>query len=115
MWMEKLASGVLRVQTPIGPRYIGPSFRDRIFLLWIFRHFDNLPQQVLAGWQRRFIERLCVEHHFIAIPHKNLTEAPVIGTLERRPIGGSEPGAANAGAMENAGSSSIVADARQRG
>ena len=114
MWMEKIAAGVLRVQTPIGPRYIGPSFRDRIFLLWIFRHFENLPQQVLAGWQRRFIDRLCVEHHFIAMPHQNLTEAPVIGTIERRPIGGAEPGTVRPEAIENPGSS-IVADARQRG
>jgi hypothetical protein len=117
MWMDKLSAGVLRVQTTIGPRYIGPSFRDRIFLLWIFRHFDNLPQQVLAGWQRRFIDRLCVEHHFITMPQQNLTDAPVIGTIERRPVVGSEtlPSNRPSGAVaDSANSTPISADARQR-
>jgi|GEM_PF-367087 hypothetical protein len=117
MWIDKLSAGVLRVQTTIGPRYIGPSFRDRIFLLWIFRHFDNLPQQVLTGWQGRFIDRLCVEHHFITMPQQNLTEAPVIGTIERRPVGGSEtlPSNRPAGAVtDSASSTPIAADARQR-
>jgi hypothetical protein len=117
MWTDKLAVGVLRVQTPIGPRYIGPSFRERIVLLWIFRHFDNLPQQVLPGWQHRFVERLCIDHHFIAMPHQNLTEAPVIGTIERRPVVGSEPLPSKRHAVtvtENQPTSPIVADARQR-
>ena len=118
MWKDKLAAGVLRVQTSIGPRYIGPSFRDRIFLLWIFRHFDNLPQQVLTGWQRKFIDRLCVDHHFIAMPQKNLTEAPVIGTIERRPVTGADmAGGAkrpSVGIVDNPNSSPIAADAGQR-
>ena len=49
MWMDKLAAGVLRVQTQIGPRYVGLTFRERVFLLWIFRHFDNLQHQALPG------------------------------------------------------------------
>jgi len=36
MWMEKLAQGVLRVLTPLGPRYLNPSFAQRLYLLWIF-------------------------------------------------------------------------------
>lgn len=87
MWMDKLAAGVLRVQTQIGPRYVGLTFRERVFLLWIFRHFDNLQHQALPGWQQRFIERLCVEHQFIAMPHQNWNESPLIGTIERRPLG----------------------------
>ena len=39
MWVEKLLAGVLRVVTPLGARYIKPSFARRIYLLWIFRHF----------------------------------------------------------------------------
>ena len=48
MWFEKLFAGVLRVLTPLGPRYIRPSFAQRIYLLWIFRHFKVLPLQVLT-------------------------------------------------------------------
>lgn len=118
MWTDKLAAGVLRVQTTIGPRYIGPSLRDRLVLLWIFRHFDSLPQQVLTVRQQRFIDRLCVDHHFISMPEQNLTEAPVIGTIERRPVVGAETAAADrtpATVAETPKSSPIAADAGQRG
>lgn len=116
MWMNKLAAGVLRVQTTIGPRYIGPSFRDRLFLMWIFRHFDTLPQQVLNGWQQRFVERLCVDHRFIAMPHRNLAEAPVIGTVERRPIGGVEavPAKRPPVSVTESASAAVVARVRPR-
>jgi hypothetical protein len=61
MWMEKLFAGVLRVLTPLGARYIQPSFAQRIYLLWIFRHFRVLPLQVLTPRQRRVIDAMCVE------------------------------------------------------
>ena len=51
MWFEKLFSGVLCVLTPLGPRYIKPSFGQRIYLLWVFRHFHILPLQVLNSRQ----------------------------------------------------------------
>ena len=44
MWIEKLADGVLQVETPIGARFIRPSFFERAYLLWMFRNFDSLPQ-----------------------------------------------------------------------
>ena len=84
MWVGKLASGVLRVVTPLGPRYINPSFPQRILLLWIFRHFHSLPQQVLSGWQQSLIDTLCAEHKFVSSPPDNAFEvAPIIGTIER--------------------------------
>src|SRR6267154_5821974 len=54
MWLEKIFGGVLRVLTPLGPRYIKPALSQRIYLLWIFRHFHILPVQVLSARQRRF-------------------------------------------------------------
>jgi hypothetical protein len=84
MWMGKLAGGVLRVVTPLGPRYISPSFQQRILLLWIFRHFHNLPQQVLSGWQQSLIDTLCADHTFVSLPPDRIfEEAPIIGTIER--------------------------------
>ena len=47
MLIEKLAAGVVQVQTPIGPRYVMPSFLQRVYLLWMFRNFPILPHAVL--------------------------------------------------------------------
>lgn len=83
--MEKLSSGVVRVVTPIGPRYIELSFLQRAYFLWIFRNFDTLPQQVLTERQQRVIDALCVEKRFVSLP-SSIEEVPVIGTLERIPV-----------------------------
>ena len=85
MWIEKLVGGVVRIITPIGPRYIRLTLSQRAYFLWIFRHFDKLPQKVLSGRQQRFVDQLCVEHRFISLP-STMDEAPVIGTLERLPV-----------------------------
>jgi len=85
MWMEKLFAGVLRVLTPLGPRYIKPSLAQRIYLLWVFRNFQVLPLQVLTRRQRRVIDGLCVEPRFVSLTDSDGWEAPILGTLERRP------------------------------
>jgi hypothetical protein len=86
MWMEKLTSGVLRVLTPLGPRYIAPTFWQRVRLLWIFRNFEVLPLQVLKPWQQQLIDDLCAERRFVSLSTPNMLEdAPVLGTVERRP------------------------------
>ena len=85
MWMEKLFAGVLRVLTPLGPRYIKPSLAQRIYLLWVFRNFQVLPLQVLTRRQRRVIDALCVEPRFVSLTDSKGWEAPILGTLERRP------------------------------
>ena len=33
MWMEKIRHGVLQISTDAGPRYVSPSFVERIQLL----------------------------------------------------------------------------------
>lgn len=85
MWFEKLFGGVLRVLTPLGPRYIKPSLAQRIYLLWVFRHFQILPLQVLTRGQRRVIDAMCVEPRFVSLTEEDGWEAPILGTLERRP------------------------------
>jgi hypothetical protein len=85
MWFEKLFAGVLRVLTPLGARYIKLSLAQRIYLLWVFRHFQVLPLQVLTARQRRMIDALCVEPRFVALTDADGWEAPILGTLERRP------------------------------
>jgi hypothetical protein len=86
MLIEKLAAGVVRVQTAIGPRYVKLSFLQRAYLLWMFRNFPILPHAVLSRRQQRMIDRLCAEQSFASILYTDgMDETPVIGTIEQRP------------------------------
>jgi hypothetical protein len=91
MWIDKLADGVVQVQTAIGPRYVMPSFLQRAYFLWMFRHFPILPHAVLSSWQQRLIDRLCSEQRFVSMAYADgMEDAPVIGTVERRASMGPE-------------------------
>jgi hypothetical protein len=86
MWIEKLSQGVLRVLTPLGPRYLNPSFGQRLYLLWIFRNFETLPVKVLSVRQQKRIEAMCARHGFVSVLEPNgLMDTPLLGTLEQRP------------------------------
>ena len=82
MWIEKLTGGVLAVDTPIGPRYVQLNFQQRAYLLWIFRNFPSLPQQVLRPGERQLIDRLWSGSKFVSMPL--MGAPPVIGRIERR-------------------------------
>ena len=84
MWIEKLADGVLEIDTPIGPRYLQPSFAQRASLLWTFRNFPSLPQQVLRPWEQRLIDRLWSDHRFVSVSANEGPTQPIIGRVERR-------------------------------
>jgi hypothetical protein len=84
MWLEKLLSGVLRILTPLGPRYLKPSFAQRLYLLWVFRNFPTLPVKVLTSRQVRLIESMCAENRFVSFG-AGIDDAPLLGTLEQRP------------------------------
>src|SRR5262249_58865790 len=82
MLIEKLAAGVVRVQTPLGPRYVMPSLLQRIYLVWLFRHFPILPHVVLSGWQQRMIDRMFADQSFAAFAYADgLADLPLIGTI----------------------------------
>lgn len=86
MLIEKLTHGVLKVLTPLGPRYIRPTFKQRLALLWIFRNFDLLPLQVLSTRQRQLIDELAVEQQFVSIAQDSgIEDEPILGTIEKRP------------------------------
>jgi hypothetical protein len=91
MWIEKLADGVVQVQTPLGPRYLMPPFRQRLYFLWMFRNFPILPHAVLSDGQQRLVDRLCSEQRFVSMAYADgMEDAPVIGTIEKRPRMGLE-------------------------
>ena len=84
MWMEKIRHGVLQISTDTGPRYVTPSFAERIQLLWMFRNFHILPQQVLSRHERQLIEMLCSEQRLARGRNGHFNDALcVIGTVER--------------------------------
>src|SRR3984885_5915858 len=86
VFIEKLGAGGVQVQTPIGPRYVMPSFLQRVYLVWMFRNFPILPHAVLNGRQQRMIDRMCSEQRFASMAYSDgMDEAPVSGTIERRP------------------------------
>ena len=80
MWTKKLSAGVLRILTPLGPRYLKPSLTQRVYLLWAFRHFEKLPLQVLNRRQQRLIQTLWNEQRFVSVLYE---EAAILGTLEK--------------------------------
>jgi|SRR5580658_24253 hypothetical protein len=84
MWIEKLTDGVVALDTPIGPRYVQPNFVQRAYLIWTFRNFFSLPQQVLRPWERRLIDRLRSENRFVSLSAAGAPDRPVIGRVERR-------------------------------
>jgi hypothetical protein len=84
MWIEKLADGVVAVDTPIGPRYVRPNFVQRAYLIWTFRNFFSLPHQVLRPWEQRLIDRLWSENTFVSLSAAGAPDRPVIGRIERR-------------------------------
>ena len=113
MWIEKLADGVVRVQTPIGPRFVMPSFLQRVYLLWMFRNFPILPHAVLNQRQQRMIDRMCSDQRFASAAYAHgMDEAPVIGTIEHRPPIVSHPLPPRRPAASEAGR--LAAEARQR-
>jgi hypothetical protein len=114
MWIDKLADGVVQVQTPIGPRYVMPSFLQRAYFIWMFRHFPILPHAVLSSWQQRLVDRLCSEQRFVSMAYADgLDDAPVIGTVERRSAMGSEPTPPRRPSSSEA-SQGLAAEVRQR-
>jgi hypothetical protein len=86
MWLEKIFYGVLRVLTPLGPRYVKPTFTQRLYLLWLFRNFPMLPVKVLSSRQQKLIDQLCAAHGFVSlVPSHGTSDVPLLGTLEQRP------------------------------
>jgi hypothetical protein len=84
MLMDKIRRGVLAVQTEAGVRYIQPSLLQRLRLVWTFRNFRVLPEEVLHGHERALLTALCLKGKYVANwnGHGDLAER-CIGMVER--------------------------------
>ena len=84
MAWAKVRAGVLRLETPSGPRYLKLNLVQRLRVLWIFRNFRSLSLGVLCDWQRELLEQLCRTNEFVS--WKGLDRARVIGSVESVPF-----------------------------
>ncbi len=79
--LDKLQSGILQVLTDTGLHYVRPSFWERLRLVWIFRNFSALPQQVLSASHQHLLSSLCAAQRLLRCGTLQIQHASVIGTL----------------------------------
>jgi hypothetical protein len=84
VWLENLRNGFVQVLGESGLQYVRPSWSERLRLVWIFRNFSILPQQVLSPRQQQFVSELCSDErmfqHWGPEEHQR---GQLIGTLLR--------------------------------
>jgi TonB family protein len=77
---QKIRTGLLELRTPNRVLYARPTFRERLYLLWIFRHFRSLSRQVLSHRQQQLIDRLAQTAE--ALNHAHVARASILGAVE---------------------------------
>ena len=82
MSIGRLYRGVVRVVTEEGPYYLRPQMRQRLRLLWMFRHFSELPAVVLKPAEMQIISQLAQNCYS---PDMQLSDE-LIGTLDCRAL-----------------------------
>jgi TonB family protein len=87
VFLDKLESGFLLLDTPRGLMRVEPSLRQRIRLLWAFRNFRQLSLPLLTSRQRALVNELFRDHADAA--SRSETPFLVIGLVENfvPPIG----------------------------
>jgi hypothetical protein len=84
MLIDKICRGVLAVETDCGVRYVQPALAERIRLLWTFRNFSLLPEEVLNRNERALIDSLCQKGKFLVNGNgRGDLSLHCIGTVER--------------------------------
>ncbi len=92
MWLDKLTDGFLQVLTEQGPHYVKLSFTERLRLIWMFRNFPILPQQVLTLRQQQMVAEICAEQRMFQFWGPQEAErAQVIGTVVASVLPSSRP------------------------
>jgi hypothetical protein len=86
MLLEKIRRGVLQVTTETGTHYVEPSLLEKLLLLWTFRNFRVLPEEVLTQHERQFIAQLCERSRIQKASQTDVADPDcVIGTVDRVP------------------------------
>ncbi len=80
--LDKVRAGVLQLSLPNGSVCLKPALKERLLLLWIFRNFKILPEQVLGDREKKLIDRLR-NSDLPALPGSfGRDEGLVIGTVD---------------------------------
>lgn len=80
--LDKVRAGVLQLSTPNGSLCVKPPLKERLLLLWIFRNFKILPEQVLGEREKKLVDRLR-NSDLPALPGNfGRDEGLVIGTVD---------------------------------
>jgi protein TonB len=75
-------SNLVAFDTDLGVRYAAPpTFWSRVYLIWTFRNFHSLPQQVFNRHQQELIEELI--RSSTIFPGLKLDRSAVIGIVEQ--------------------------------
>lgn len=83
MFRAKLSRGFLEIFTEDGVHYVKPSLLERLQLIWMFRHFSVLSQQVLSARQQQLVCGLCSQERLVRCLELNERESKaLIGKLE---------------------------------
>jgi hypothetical protein len=83
MFQAKLSRGFLEVFTDDGVRYVRPLLLERLRLIWIFRNFSVVSQQVLSARQQQLVSSLCSQDRLISSLELNERENnALIGKLD---------------------------------
>jgi hypothetical protein len=77
---KEAGAPLLELHTGTGVVYVCPSPWQRIRLQWAFRHFRELPFQVLSRWDQRLIERLF--QSAVVTPPARVARTTVLGVVE---------------------------------
>lgn len=77
---QKIRTGLLELRTPSGFLYASPTFWQRLYLLWTFRHFRSLSRRVLSQRQQELVDQL--SQTAMALEHGKVARASVIGAVE---------------------------------
>jgi TonB family protein len=80
MFLDRLESGFLLFETQQGLVRAELTFRQRIYLLWTFRHFRQLSMLLLNPRQRALVNSLY--HNNVGVVTDLDDSWPVIGTIE---------------------------------
>jgi Gram-negative bacterial TonB protein C-terminal len=75
---------LLELRTESGTLYVCPSKWQRLRLLWTFRHFHVLPQQVLSRRVQRLIEKL--SRSAVITPGQPVARSAILGVVEKSRI-----------------------------
>jgi TonB family protein len=77
---QKIRTGLLELRTPSGLLYANPTFSQRVYLLWIFRHFRSLSRRVLNRRQQELIDKL--SETAVVLERGKAVRASIIGAVD---------------------------------